>query len=284
VSLRIPEEAVDLQRRNNRQSATCWEQFADHRARVTSLAGRADGGRLAVLGAGNCNDLELPELCARFREIHLVDIDSEALHRARGRQLPGTAASLVLRAPVDLSGAMERLLALRAGRPTPAQLADLPEACCRTVAEAVDDVFDTVVSACVLSQIEHSVGRILGVDHPDLTSVRSAIALGHTCSVVRLVRPGGTGVLVSDVCSSKLDPSLEERFARSDGRSLLRDLERAGTVLSGTAPSSHLDALTGRSGIGPLVADAHIVDPWLWRMGPLVLLVYAIVFTRRDAA
>jgi hypothetical protein len=101
--------------------------------------------------------------------------------------------------------------------------------------------------------------------------------------LARLVRPGGTGVLVSDVCSSSLDPSLEERFLRYDGRALLRDLEGAGAVLSGTAPSAQIDALTREDAVAPLVADASVVEPWLWRMGPLVLLVYAIVFTRTEA-
>jgi hypothetical protein len=280
--LRIPEEAVDFQRRNNRQSATCWQQFADHRAHVTRLAREAGGGRLAVLGAGNCNDLELPELSERFGQIHLIDIDDEAITRARSRQLPATAGSLVLRAPVDVSGAMPWLDELRTGRPTAAPIDALPELCVRNVVTAIGETFDAVVSACVLSQIMHTVGRVLGVDHPDLGRVRSALAVAHTRSLARLVRPGGTGVLVTDVCTSRLDPSLEGRFARCDRQSLLGDLERDGAILSGTGPSVHLEALTRPAAGGPLAGAARVVGPWLWHMGPLALLVYAIVFTRAE--
>jgi hypothetical protein len=280
VLLRIPEEAIDYHRRNNRQSLTCWEQFSDHRANVTRLALEAGGGRLAVLGAGNCNDLDLPELSERFGAIHLIDIDAEAVHRARARQLPATAESLVLRAPVDLSGAIPWLLEVRTSRPTPPEISGLPEECVRNVVAAIGESFDSVVSACVLSQIMHSVGRILGVDHPDLGRVRTALALAHTRSLASLVKPGGTGVLVTDVCTSRLVPSLEQRFAAGDRQSLLGDLERGGAILTGTGPSSHLEALTRDAAGGPLAAAARVVGPWLWRMGPLVLLTYAIVFTR----
>jgi hypothetical protein len=284
VPLRIPEEAIETHRRNNRQSATCWAQFASHRAIVTRLAREAGGRRLAVLGAGNCNDLDLPELGERFAEIHLMDIDAEAVHRARARQLPATAESLVLRAPVDLSGAMPWLLELGTRRPTAPEIAALPDECARNVVAAIGESFDAVVSACVLSQIMHSAGRVLGVDHPDLGRARSALALAHTRALARLVDPGGPGVLVTDACSSRLDPSLGERFSRGDRQSLLGELERDGLILAGTGPSSHLEALTREGPDAPLAAAARVVGPWLWRMGPLVLLVYAIVFTRREPA
>ena len=43
-------------------------------------------GRLCVLGAGNCNDLDLRRLSERFDEIHLIDLDPAALGEAVRRQ------------------------------------------------------------------------------------------------------------------------------------------------------------------------------------------------------
>src|SRR5262249_19148251 len=65
---------------NNASSRSGWERYAAHRRVVTSLltSGTA-GGRLCVLGAGNGNDLDLPALLKAFREVHLVDLDAEAL-------------------------------------------------------------------------------------------------------------------------------------------------------------------------------------------------------------
>jgi hypothetical protein len=278
------DDLCQLQRRNNRQSASSWEPFADHRARVTALAlGSGEPQqRIAVLGAGNCNDLDLPALAARFRTIHLVDIDPEALRRARDRQLPGTAASLVLRAPLDLSGAWVVLPQYRSRRATASELSDIPVASAERVASALPETFDVVLSACVLSQILHACGVALGVDHPDLAGVREALSLAHLHALVRLVRPGGTGVLVTDTCSSLLYPALEDRFRAPSPRALIDDLEETGAVLTGTRPSAVLGALAGDPSLAPQVERVRRVEPWLWRMGAIVLLVYAVAFERRS--
>jgi hypothetical protein len=278
----ISDELIDLQRRNNRQSVGCWEDFDDHRSRVMSLVSATAGERIALLGAGNCNDVDLSELAVRFREIHLVDLDDQALHRARGKQLPSTAASLVLRAPLDLSGALELMPAWRAGRATATQITSMPETCAGRVRAALPETYDTVVSACLLSQMMHGCGIALGAEHPDLRAVRAALALAHVRSLVELLRPGGTGVLISDTCSARLYPPLEERWRQMPSRALLEQLDESGTVFDGTAPSKLFAALTTDGIVAPRVESVRIVDPWLWRMGPIVLLTYGIVFRRRN--
>src|SRR5947207_3244677 len=54
----------------NRQARDDWELFATHRARLTAaiagLAGASDGV-LCLLGAGNCNDVDLVALAALCR-------------------------------------------------------------------------------------------------------------------------------------------------------------------------------------------------------------------------
>ena len=87
----VPSGLVELHRALNRETADSWRTFADHRARVTALALEAGGETCAVLGAGNCNDLDLEALAQRHREIHLVDLDREAVTRARERQPPTVA-------------------------------------------------------------------------------------------------------------------------------------------------------------------------------------------------
>src|SRR4051794_34316785 len=80
--------AQESEQRGNRVGRALWDRYAHHRAQVTAailaLAPPADapGGRLCLLGAGNGNDLGLEELCPRFAELHLVDIDPGALSRA----------------------------------------------------------------------------------------------------------------------------------------------------------------------------------------------------------
>jgi len=71
------------QRRMNATTAGNRAWFAAHRQRIEVLLRKNPrGARLCVLGAGNCNDLDLPELAGHFGEIHLVDLDATATRNA----------------------------------------------------------------------------------------------------------------------------------------------------------------------------------------------------------
>ena len=277
----LPDDLVEFHRRYNRNSEGCWTQFAEHRALLTGQAREAGGQRLLVLGAGNCNDLDLPALAQTFREIHLADLDQEALQRARDRQPPEVQKALVLRAPVDLSGALPRLAEFRHERPTPAQIAALPGHVADEVAMELRGTYDTVMSTCLLSQIMHGTRRALG-EHPDLELIATALALGHLRAMVRLVRPGGTGIFVSDTSTSEMYPPLEERCRKFSPLAVLGRLEETENLLSGTRPSMIFEALTNDVVLGPQVQGPQLLEPWLWRMGKLVLLVYGVVFKKRE--
>ena len=73
-----PHRLASQQARFNRSTRDHWPHFASHRDWIERLLvadGLGGGGRLCVLGAGNCNDLDLPALAEAFDEIHLVDLD-----------------------------------------------------------------------------------------------------------------------------------------------------------------------------------------------------------------
>ena len=93
--------------RSNRQTRDAWKRCAAHRRKIHALisaAGCAEGSRLCVLGAGNCNDLDLRSLEREFAEIHLVDLDREAIAAGIARQQLAGSSQLVVNAPCDLSG------------------------------------------------------------------------------------------------------------------------------------------------------------------------------------
>src|SRR5260370_33575372 len=90
---------------STRQPRGAWDRYSSHRGKILELvrngsAGR--GGRLCVLGAGNCNDLDLSSLAQQFSKIHLFDLDREALEGGGARQSFSQADRVVLRAPCDL--------------------------------------------------------------------------------------------------------------------------------------------------------------------------------------
>jgi hypothetical protein len=278
---RLPQDLLQSHKTFNRNSAGGWEMFSEHRARVTDLACERPGGTLAVLGAGNCNDLDVERLAASFDAISLIDLDSEALARGLARQPPALAAKLKLHAPVDVTGALSRLGQFRRGEATQANLAQLLEDSVKTVTAALPTGFDVVVSTGLLSQIMHSCRLALG-DAPALKDVAHVLALSHLRSLVTLVRPGGRVVLVTDAVSSETYP-LEELWTAREPLATLDHLEATDNLFTGTAPA-YLRRLFMRD---PELSrlchlPARLVPPWLWRLGEKVtLLAYAFVVDRK---
>jgi hypothetical protein len=277
----LPPKLVDYHRKNNQATQARWDSFSEHRVRVTALALEPPGQTLAVLGAGNCNDLELAALAARFREIHLVDLDEEAVHRARDRQPEQVRARLVIHAPVDLSGAFERLAAFRSKPATLAEQASLPGAAVQRILQAVLGPFDVVLSACMLSQLMHSCYIALGLRHPQLHRMATSLAVAHLRSLAAMTAPGGTALLVTDTISSETY-ALEELWGDRPPLQLLEEIDRADRVLTGTGPSFLRKILRDDPEVGPLVTAPRLVEPWLWRFtDEMTFLVYALVFGRR---
>jgi hypothetical protein len=269
---------LEFHRDNNRKSAARWSDFSPHRARMTTLAlERAGGQSVALLGAGNCNDLDLPALATAYREVHLVDIDREALQRARERLPVEVANKLMLRAPVDLSGVFDRLARLRGKTLSGEELAGVTAAAADRVLVALPERFDQVVSCCLMSQLMHSCYLALDL-HPQLEAIGAAVAAAHLRSLVGLARPGGGVAFVSDTVSSESYP-LEELWGERPPLRMLEDLEAAGNVQSGTAPTFVRRRLKALS--ADLAGPPRLIEPWLWRLDDsLTFLVYALVLRR----
>src|SRR6478609_2818558 len=105
------DEQFEEQRASNASGLPYYDVFASHRLQQTRLIrgsgarGQGSGGeRVCVLGAGNAYDLELEELLTVFAEVHLVDIDADAVRGARSRVPEGPRQRVFAHAPVDLSG------------------------------------------------------------------------------------------------------------------------------------------------------------------------------------
>jgi hypothetical protein len=279
-------ELLALHRQNNRESAGLWQHFGAHRDRVTALALQdappGAGGRIAILGAGNCNDLALEAITAAYAEVHLVDLDVEAVTRARERQRPEVAAKLRLRAPVDLSGAFDRIGAFRKKPATPTELALLPRTSVENVRAALPECFDVVMSTCFLSQLMQSAFVGLGAKHPQLHLVACALALAHLRSIVGLVAAGGAAHVVTDTVTTETYPLIELWGERSP-RALLDHLEASNNVFSGTGPSFLRRILVTDKDVAPhLAGPPTLSEPWLWEFTEeRSYLVYALSFRRK---
>ena len=272
-----PPALLKHHRDNNRVTADGWDRFAEHRRRQSDLVIDAGGGTLAVLGAGNCNDLELERVAAVFESIHLIDLDEQAIQRARSRQLAAVAAKVVLRAPIDVSGALSELPRLRGKTVSAAQLGALSRTAVDNVVAALPERFDTVLSACLMSQIMHSCSVALS-SHPQLAPIGNALAVAHLRALLALVRPGGRVVFVTDTVSSDTYP-LRELWGQQAPAALLAHLDQTGNVLSGTGITFVRQVLAAESSL--LAERPRLVEPWLWQMHEdVTMMVYALTLRR----
>jgi hypothetical protein len=273
------ERAAEYQARVNRNFAKNREWYAGHRARLTALvAGAGRGGDLCVLGAGNGSDLDLPALGARFAALHLVDLDGEALERCRAGTPPELRERLVLHAGVDLSGFTDRLDEWGETFPAEAELGRAAQPAIHGVLRRLGRAFDVVVSTCALSQLAVPYHRAWILPAPAWASLHAAITAVHLATIAGATAPGGTGILVFDVLSSK-------------NASELRALEGAGPEPLAAFVEEHarrggrLDpdprGLLARLGtLGRLVAEPRLTEPWLWNIGAETQLVYGLAFKR----
>jgi hypothetical protein len=269
----------------NRSSAGERERFASHRARLTELCERGvEAGSelsLCVLGAGNANDLDLDRLATRYRRIHLVDLDAEAVAGALGRASETTRPKLESHAPVDVSGLLDRLERWQRLEVTPEELAGHPEQTARRLSTELAGPFDVVVSACLLTQMQLGVLSVLGDRHRLFEAVRYTLTLSHLRTLTALARPGGRVLLVSDLSASEIAPAIATaEDAELDA--LVPKLIAAGQVFQVAQPKLLRDMalddpwLSGELELGPSL------EVWRWQNGPRqTFLVYAFEARRR---
>ena len=292
---------IRLQRNNNTKSADLWAESASHRHIITQLLQRATaappdraGQRLAVLGAGNSNDLELATLLKLYAEVALIDLDGEALSRGVQAQNPGGHPGLKLFGDFDVSGIIDDLSTYETGTKSDECLNDLvrlassadipmPDASGAAGGDASgggEGGFDAVISTCLLSQIIACVQRVAGENSPAALKLIEAVRLRHLQLISGWLRPGGQGLLVTDFNSSDAVPDLASIPAQALPQTLV-GLIKQQNFFTGLNPFG-IQALFKED---PVLAqhthDVRCTKPWLWDFGSRHYAVVAVMFTRR---
>ena len=258
-----------------------WALYADHRAHFTEAllsSALRQGGRICVLGAGNCNDVDLERLAATFSEIHLVDIDSAALARAAARQPASVRGLLHRHAPVDLSGLSKRLKKWKAAAPTPSGLEASAASAVQSIVASLPGPFDVVASACVLTQMSFHLRDVLGESHAMLGSIRISLVATHLSTLARLTKVGGVSLFSSDLTSSNFYP-VGELSPVGNLRDAMNQIVETGRFYHAANPHLIRDVLLRHE--GERVGEPEWLDPWIWT-GSLgrIYLVYALRFRR----
>ncbi|MEO6602355.1 MAG: hypothetical protein ABIQ16_20910 [Polyangiaceae bacterium] len=269
----------------NRRFPDSWLGYASHRQRVTGhIEQLAQGGELCVFGAGNSNDLELERLASLFSEIHLVDLDGEALERSRERQGADVRAKIVLHSDVDCSGMIDHLDDWGERFPERTELAQSAVAAAEGIVRGLGRSFSVVVSTCLLSQLALPFQRAWVTSRANWGDLLRTISAVHLATLSGSTRPGGHGLVVFDTSSSKDTPALAELRDRSTDEleEFVEEGRRSGGLQFRPDPKDLVRQLLS-PGLRSLVADPELSSPWLWQLGQDTQLVYSLTFAHPEA-
>lgn len=267
---------------SNLQSRNAWNRFRPHRERLTGLiqAHTPPGGSLCILGAGNCNDLDLRSLKAG--EIHLVDLDSEALGHGVDFQQAASLAGLRLHPSCDVSGLLR-------------ELPPKGDACEPGAADALaarleshhlrlpGGPFDCVVSAGLLTQMFQSLGDS-GLGRDAVVELTLRLRRKHLRDLADLTRPGGSSLLVTDVVATSTAPDLL-RLPAAELEPQMAALIAQGNFFTGTNPYRIMAVLEEVAELAQSVEQVRLHGPWLWAVtADRRHLACAVSFRRRFGA
>jgi hypothetical protein len=282
---------ISEQRRRNRSRENHWQLAENHRSHVTerilALAGTGEG-RLCILGAGNANDLDLAALTAAFREVHLVDVDGDALTRGLNRQISEEdgpdrrchRAKIRLHPGVDVTGLWDQLGALaQEALPGDATVADLVDRAANGPSLQLPGPFDVTVSAGLLSQLVDGVVLSLSATSAGFMPLLLGVRSEHLRLLARLTAPGGRGLLITDFVSSATAPQLATASDEQVGQLAAR-LATAGNFFHGINPVFLIRLFEEDSVLRTLVARVSHRGHWIWNQRSRQYAVMAIEFER----
>jgi hypothetical protein len=267
-------EHLDEQIRRNASTAGSFADFASHRARVMDLlaeaarcAGAANSASqatarpaLTILGAGNCNDVDLATLLGLFEHLYLVDCDLDAVSRGIASQGRQDEARVTLIAPVDLmlGNAHSAIEKAMSGRPW------------RGV----------VASLCIVSQLIDS-SLVSPTDDAGGVSPE-VIVRQHLKLMVDLLPEGGVGLFVTDFASSTTAPELLST-PQPQLPALAFRLLSTGNFFRGLHPGALHRLMTSDPDFCNRINCEIPTPPWNWNVGNRVYAVSAIRMRRKLA-
>jgi hypothetical protein len=275
---------LERQGSSNTSALPHFEAFRVHREQTTRhIAAHAHpDARLCVLGAGNAYDLELERLLTQFAEVHLVDIDADAVTRAAARVPAPLRTRLFVHAPIDLSGLFHDIERFARLQVTPEDLMRVPALGAKRIAAALPGPFEVVASTCLLTQLQLSLLSLLGDQHRLFAALRELLSLTHLRTLAQLSKSGGHALLFTDLCEAAVFPPGRPR-SDADLPELMNELVAAGHVVHSSHPGLLQHTLRGDPVLCRAFGPTAPSPPWLWQNGPeRRFLVYELALLRLD--
>ena len=270
---------VVRQLRLNRETLDFWRLYRSHREAVADLISRTPqpaSASLCILGAGNCNDLDLVRFTSRFAQVHLVDLDRQAMDKGVQRQSPPAPGRIRLHGGIDLTGILKTLATWEPHRPKRESIAHCIREARAFAGLPVLGRFDVVASMCLLSQIIDSVVSMTGPGAVPLELVR-ALRQRHLRLLAELLLPGGIGILVTDFALEQGGACQPQTASPPPGSA---PASPGGDFL-GMSPEELCALASNDPILRRQLCQARVSPSWLWRQNPRrTLRVCAIQFQR----
>jgi len=202
---------LQTQKRANVETRDRFTLYETHRKKSTELIlSKCSCGKILIIGAGNCNDVDLPTLCEHFEQVHLVDIDEDALRHGL-RQLGPTPPNNVFLHVNDVTQILPVYQEMiqkpysSTIRRTMARLFSLSFPSLPFLKES----FNIVVSQCILSQLVHPAVKLWQEEHKYnptvgrlLKAFVHALSANHLKEMASYLSKGNIGIVITDVVSS----------------------------------------------------------------------------------
>jgi hypothetical protein len=264
---------------HNLATSSNWNEFSEHRRKLTEmLLSQASASKtLAVVGAGNVNDLDLSELTKQFESLALIDLDLQAMQAGVARQFSASIPTNVELIEWDATGAVENFDALQACEDQTARNAVLSALLAKLAYPAVfpRKTYDVVLSACLLSQLIGMAKSSLGEAHSEFVTLVQAVRRQHLQTMYELTNPGGLAIILLDFVSSLTAPAIESAHERNLSQ-LAQSLIAQRNFFTGLNPVVVKKSWVELLNFSAEKSNVQLSDCWKWNLGPRVYLVTAL--------
>ena len=260
--------------------ANLWELFGNQREIVTGIlmSIAKPEHHLSILGCGNCLDIDLQQLSKAFAKVSLFDL----IDASQGVKFQNVASDAIeILSEVDVSG-VDSMMDQYARHPSRRLLDEI----IMTVEDFYPpqlEVCDVVASTCLLSQLVNKAVECVGVEDHRFVELIKKIRFRHIQIMLKALKPGGAGFLVTDFVSSETLPELKT-IDLEGLRPLVQKALAEQNYFHGMNPSN-MRTVFEEPSIADEIASLKVSSPWRWVAGDdRVYACYSLIFTKRSHA
>lgn len=198
---------LTTQLKANKETRNNFKNYTSHRNRSTDLIlSQEKSGNILIIGAGNCNDIDLKTLSSIFEEVHLLDIDQQALEYGVNNQIGFTEKIHFHIADISqVSNSIDKLIAEPFGSRAKRIIKSLQSL---PFNSTLSNSFEMVVSQCLVSQLVYPVYKtIVEEDNPSNVKIFKRLieelVVSHLKQMAAYLVKGGIGITITDTVSSE---------------------------------------------------------------------------------